>query len=223
MKALGVGVTHSQGSELSVPSPHCPGLPRRAGDAEGRTTPPQGHRRAPSLGHRCGLSGARGEGSASPRAQSPHRGPDPRPPAQPGPPCRAGHLGRGLGLGSGGQARPRGGGVTTEGMGPGTGSPCGPLCPGCPVGPHPSGPRPCPAGSQNLLQVQVPGEVECASLRLMEVPRDVAVAGKRVTGVRPPVVLHSVSQASISVPKTLMRLKTGFSHAGLEWRKTGDR
>ena len=107
-------------------------------------------------------------------------------------------------------------------MGPGTGSPCGPLCPGCPVGPHPSGPQPHLAGSQNLLQVQVPGEVECASLRLMEVPRDVAVAGKRVTGVRPPVVLHSVSQTSISVPKTLMRLKTGFSHAGLEWRKTGE-
>lgn len=90
------------------------------------------------------------------------------------------------------------------------------------MGPHPSGPRPHLAGSQNLLQVQVPGEVKCASLRLVEVPRDVAVAGKRVTGVRPPVVLHSVSQTSISVPKTLMRLKTGFSHAGLEWRKTGE-
>ena len=71
-------------------------------------------------------------------------------------------------------------------------------------------PSPTPAGSQNLLQVQVPGEVECASLRLMEVPRDVAVAGKRVTGVRPPVVLHSVSQTSTSVPKTLMTAEDGF-------------
>lgn len=90
------------------------------------------------------------------------------------------------------------------------------------MSPRPSGPRPHLAGSQNLLQVQVPREVECASLRLVEVPRDVAVAGKRVTGVRPPVVLHSVSQTSISVPKTLMRLKTGFSRAGLEWRRTGE-
>lgn len=90
------------------------------------------------------------------------------------------------------------------------------------MSPRPSGPRPHLAGSQNLLQVQVPREVECASLRLVEVPRDIAVAGKRVTGVRPPVVLHSVSQTSISVPKTLMRLKTGFSRAGLEWRRTGE-
>ena len=41
MKALGVEVTHSQGSELSVPSPYWPGPPRRAGDAEGRTPPPR--------------------------------------------------------------------------------------------------------------------------------------------------------------------------------------
>ena len=92
-----------------------------------------------------------------------------------------------------------------EGHGAGTGSP-----PAAPSAWTPHGspplrpPRPRPAGSQNLLQVQVLGEVECASLRLVEVPRDVAVAGKRVTGVRPPVVLHSVSQSSTSVPKTLV-------------------
>ena len=91
-----------------------------------------------------------------------------------------------------------------------TGSPRGPLCPDGLWVPAPQTPSPTPAGSQNLLQVQVPGEVECASLRLMEVPRDVAVAGKRVTGVRPPVVLHSVSQTSTSVPKTLMTAEDGF-------------
>ena len=108
--------------------------------------------------------------------------------------------GNGRGAGFGGQARPGGGRVVMEGVGPAQGPPTAPSA----QMPHGSPPLRPPAGSQNLLQVQIPGEVECASLRLVEVPRDVAVAGKRVTGVRPPVVLHSVSQTSTSVPKTLV-------------------
>ena len=91
------------------------------------------------------------------------------------PASRARGDGRGAGLGVG-QARPGGGGIMMEGVGPAQAPPAAPSAPWVPAT---QTPPPRRAGSQSLLQVQVPGEVECASLRLVEVPRDVAVAGKR--------------------------------------------
>lgn len=100
---------------------------------------PQGHRRAPSLGCRRGRSGARAEGSTSPRVWSPDQGPDPRPPAQQGSPCEPGTWEwlwgwtRGAGLAWGWQGR-------EGGRGAGTGSPYGPLCPDAPWVPAPQTP-----------------------------------------------------------------------------------
>lgn len=45
----------------------------------------------------------------------------------------------------------------------------------------PPGPGPAQKQQQHLLQIQVPGEVERASLRLMQVPGHIAVTGKRGT------------------------------------------
>ena len=182
MKALGgwghqlSGLAEHKGLSPSAPSPCRPGPPWGAGDSEVRTTPrraetpPGVTAKPPAWDVGAAALGHEQKEVPRPGAQSPDRGPDPRHPAQQGPPCELGTWGRLQGWTRGGGAGPpRGWRGHDGGHGAGTGSPRGPLCP---VGPR-------PAGSQSLLQVQVPGEVECASLRLVEVPRDVAVAGKR--------------------------------------------